>query len=54
MNPPSPLATDSPILGLADRENPAVPLGTPRVETPGRQSTLEDRMEALQREIIKM
>ncbi|CAL2277615.1 unnamed protein product [Prunus armeniaca] len=47
MNPPSPLAADGPILGLADRENPAVPPDTPRVETPGRQSTLEDRMEAL-------
>ncbi|CAL8132437.1 unnamed protein product [Prunus armeniaca] len=48
MNPPSPLVADGPILGLADRENPAVPPGTPRVEMPGRQSTLEDRMEALQ------
>ncbi|CAL8080259.1 unnamed protein product [Prunus armeniaca] len=54
MNPPLPLAADSPILALADPENSAVPPGTPRVETPGRQSTLEDRMEALQREMIRM
>ncbi|CAL8114269.1 unnamed protein product [Prunus armeniaca] len=54
MNPPSPLAADGPILGLSGRENSAVPPGTPRVEMPGRQSTLEDRMEALQREMIKM
>ncbi|CAL8993947.1 unnamed protein product [Prunus brigantina] len=54
MNPPSPIATDGPILGLVGRENPAVPPGTPRVETPGRQGTLEDRMETLQREMTKM
>ncbi|CAL2266370.1 unnamed protein product [Prunus armeniaca] len=54
MNPPSPLAAEGPILGLTDRENPAVPPGTPRVETPGQQNTLEDRMEALQREMIRM
>ncbi|CAL2271174.1 unnamed protein product [Prunus armeniaca] len=54
MNPPSPPTADGPILGLADRENPAVPPGTPRVETPGRQNTLEDRMEAQQREMIRM
>ncbi|CAL8167679.1 unnamed protein product [Prunus armeniaca] len=54
MNPPSPLAADGPILVLSGLENPAVPPGTPRVEMPGQQSTLEDRMEALQREMIKM
>ncbi|CAL8133314.1 unnamed protein product [Prunus armeniaca] len=54
MNPPSPLAADGPILGLVGQEHPAVPPGTPRVKTPGRQSTLEDRMEALQREMTKM
>ncbi|CAL2256650.1 unnamed protein product [Prunus armeniaca] len=54
MNPPSPIAADGPILSISGRENPAVPPGTPRVETPGRQSTLEDRMETLQREMIKM
>ncbi|CAL2257605.1 unnamed protein product [Prunus armeniaca] len=54
MNPPSPLAANGPILSLANRENPVVPPSTPRVETPGRQSTLEDRMEALQREMTRM
>ncbi|CAL8168650.1 unnamed protein product [Prunus armeniaca] len=54
MNPPWPPTADSPILGLADRENPAVPPGTPRVETLGRQNTPEDRMEAQQREMIRM
>ncbi|CAL8990021.1 unnamed protein product, partial [Prunus brigantina] len=54
MNPPSPFTADGPILGLSGQENPALPPGTPRVETPNRQSTLEDRMETLQREMIKM
>ncbi|CAL8993372.1 unnamed protein product [Prunus brigantina] len=54
MNPPSPFTIDGPILGLSGQENPAPPPGTPRVETPNRQSTLEDRMETLQREMIKM
>ncbi|CAL9004489.1 unnamed protein product [Prunus brigantina] len=54
MNPPSPFAADGPILGLSGQENPALPPGTPRVETSNRQSTLEDRMETLQREMIKM
>ncbi|CAL9024314.1 unnamed protein product [Prunus brigantina] len=54
MNPPSPLTSEGPILGLAGRENPAIPPSTPQVETPGRQGTLEDRMETLQREMTKM
>ncbi|CAL9025219.1 unnamed protein product, partial [Prunus brigantina] len=54
MNPPSPFAADGPILGLSGQQNPALPPGTPRVETPNRQSTLEDRMETLQREMVKM
>ncbi|CAL9005537.1 unnamed protein product [Prunus brigantina] len=54
MNPPSPFTADGPILGLSGQENPALPPGTPRVETPNRQNTLEDRMETLQREMIKM
>ncbi|CAL9024360.1 unnamed protein product [Prunus brigantina] len=54
MNPPSPFAADGPILGLSGQENPALPPSTPRVETPNRQSTLENRMETLQREMIKM
>ncbi|CAL9024551.1 unnamed protein product, partial [Prunus brigantina] len=54
MNPPSALLTDGPTLGLASGANPAVPPGTPRVERPGRQGTLEDKMEVLQREMVKM
>ncbi|CAL2226731.1 unnamed protein product [Prunus armeniaca] len=54
MNTPSPLETDGPIVGLASRANPTAPPGTPRVETPGQSNTLEDRMEALQREMAKM
>ncbi|CAL8163903.1 unnamed protein product [Prunus armeniaca] len=54
MDPPSPLTTNGHILYLASRANPAALPGTPRVETSGRQNTLEDRMEALQREMAKM
>ncbi|CAL9020834.1 unnamed protein product [Prunus brigantina] len=54
MNPPSPFPANGPILGLSGQENPAPPPGTPRMDTPNRQNTLEDRMETLQREMIKM
>ncbi|CAL9024589.1 unnamed protein product [Prunus brigantina] len=54
MNPPSSLATDGPILGLANGASSTPPPGTPRTETPVRQNTLEVRMEALQQEMAKI
>lgn len=54
MNPPLPLVTDDPILGLAREASPAAPPSTPRVKTLGRQNALEVRMESLQQKMAKM